>query len=77
MSLAEFLFTNGTLWRVSKSAVGPSFLRRAAAQATAVSAPSQGRQTSMFGIRRRLAACSTGWCVGPSSPSPIESCVKT
>jgi transketolase len=21
--------------------------------------------------------CSTGWCVGPSSPSPIESCVHT
>ena len=31
----------------------------------------------MFGIARRLAKCSTGWCVGPSSPRPIESCVAT
>ena len=23
------------------------------------------------------ARCSIGWCVGPSSPTPIESCVKT
>ena len=29
-------------------------------EATAVSAESQGRQTSRFGIKRRLAACSTG-----------------
>ena len=28
-------------------------------------------------IRRRLATCSTGWCVGPSSPRPMESCVNT
>ena len=26
-------------------------------------------------IKRRLAICSTGWWVGPSSPSPMESCV--
>ena len=32
---------------------------------------------SMFGIRRRLETCSTDWCVGPSSPRPIESCVNT
>jgi hypothetical protein len=49
----------------------------AAAQATAVSTLSHGRQTSMCGIRRRLETCSIAWCVGPSSPSPIESCVKT
>jgi len=36
-----------------------------------------GRQTSRFGIRRNDGACSTAWCVGPSSPSPIESCVNT
>ena len=29
----------------------------------------------MFGVVRRLAICSTGWCVGPSSPRPIESWV--
>ena len=46
-------------------------------QAIAVSTASQGRQTPMFGISRRVAACSTGWWVGPSSPSPMESWVKT
>ncbi|MDT4890738.1 hypothetical protein FQZ97_1276470 [compost metagenome] len=50
---------------------------KATAQATAVSAVSAGRQTSRLGIRRRLAACSTDWCVGPSSPRPMESCVNT
>ena len=30
----------------------------------------------MFGMARSEASCSIGWCVGPSSPSPIESCVK-
>ena len=42
-------------------------------QATAaVSAPSAGRQTSRFGDQpQRLAACSTLWWVGPSSPRPI------
>ena len=28
-------------------------------------------------MARREASCSTGWCVGPSSPRPIESCVQT
>ncbi len=28
-------------------------------------------------MRRSDAACSTGWCVGPSSPTPMLSCVKT
>jgi hypothetical protein len=32
--------------------------------------------TSRPGIARSDASCSTGWCVGPSSPTPIESCVK-
>ena len=31
----------------------------------------------MFGIRRSVAVCSTGWWVGPSSPRPMESWVKT
>ena len=47
-----------------------------AAQATADSVVSPGRQTSMLGIRRREAVCSTGWWVGPSSPRPIESWVN-
>ena len=28
-------------------------------------------------LARSAARCSTGWCVGPSSPSPIESWVIT
>ena len=45
--------------------------------ASAVSFASAGRTQYMFGCARRIASCSTGWWVGPSSPSPIESCVKT
>ena len=36
---------------------------------------SAGRSVSTFGVARRLISASTGWCVGPSSPRPIESCV--
>ena len=64
-------------WRDSSNAVGPSLRAIALVQATAVSAVSHGRQTSRLGMRRSDAACSTGWCVGPSSPRPIESCVST
>ena len=42
-------------------------------QAAATSFASQGRITFRPGIARSEARCSTGWCVGPSSPSPIES----
>ena len=38
---------------------------------------SPGRMMINPGIARRLARCSMGWWVGPSSPTPIESCVKT
>src|SRR3989442_229943 len=30
----------------------------------------------MLGMARNEASCSMGWCGGPSSPTPIESCVK-
>ena len=40
-----------------------------------VSFASAGRSVSVLGIARKLSSASTGWCVGPSSPSPIESCV--
>jgi hypothetical protein len=36
-----------------------------------------GRITSSPGMARSEGRCSTGWCVGPSSPTPIESCVNT
>lgn len=28
-------------------------------------------------MSRRLITCSIGWWVGPSSPTPTESCVQT
>ena len=58
-------------------ALGRVSFSSAVAQAMAASTTSQGRHTSRLGIRRRLAACSMLWCVGPSSPRPMLSCVKT
>ena len=60
---------------------GPAPPARAAAastqrQVSATSFASAGRNTSRPGIARSDASCSTGWCVGPSSPTPIESWVK-
>ena len=46
-------------------------------QASATSLASPGRIVIRPGIARSDSSCSTGWCVGPSSPTPIESCVKT
>jgi hypothetical protein len=45
--------------------------------ASAVSLKPAGRTTLMLGVARSAASCSIGWCVGPSSPTPIESCVNT
>ena len=42
----------------------------------AVSVASAGRITTMLGVARRVASCSTGWWVGPSSPTQTLSCVK-
>ena len=44
----------------ARGCVGPLSRSMASCQATAVSTASQGRQTHMFGISRRLAVCSTG-----------------
>ena len=57
--------------------VGPSVRSTECTQPTSVSTVSHGRQTSMLGIMRRVAVCSTGWWVGPSSPRPMESWVNT
>jgi hypothetical protein len=46
-------------------------------QASTVSLASAGCSTTNPGTARSDASCSTGWWVGPSSPTPIESCVKT
>src|SRR5581483_999337 len=66
--------TTGTSWRVRTSAVGPS-LSMATCHATAVSLASAGRMSRSPGMARIAARCSTGWCVGPSSPRPTESWV--
>jgi hypothetical protein len=49
----------------------------AVCQHSAVSIESAGRSTKWLGIARIAARCSTGWCVGPSSPRPMESWVMT
>ena len=45
-------------------------------QASTTSLASAGRRVIKPGMARRESSCSTGWCVGSSSPTPIESCVK-
>ena len=44
--------------------------------ASTTSLASAGRSVMRPGIARSAMSCSTGWCVGPSCPRPIESCVK-
>src|SRR5271154_6223214 len=67
----------GTFWRESASRIGPCVCVIATRQASTASLASPGRITVRWGIARREATCSTGSWVGPSSPTPIESCVKT
>ena len=69
--------TVGRFCRVSASTDGVPRVVSASSQASAVSMVSAGRNTLRFGVARSIARCSIGWCVGPSSPSPIESCVST
>ena len=71
-----FVRTVRRFCRVSASTDGVRSLASASSHASAVSTVSAGRKTFRFGVARSIARCSTGWCVGPSSPSPIESCVK-
>ena len=67
----------GSFCRLRISAVGTELAPSSQCQARSVSWTSAGRITSRFGIARSEARCSIGWCVGPSSPTPIESWVKT
>jgi hypothetical protein len=69
--------TVGRFWRLSASTDGVAVCDSAISQASAVSTASAGRKTSMLGVARSMARCSTGWCVGPSSPSPMLSWVIT
>ena len=45
--------------------------------AATVSLASAGLMTMKFGMALSEARCSTGWCVGPSSPTAMLSWVKT
>ena len=46
---------------------------RANSQLSFTSTPSAGLKTKVFGVALNIDKCSIGWCVGPSSPRPIES----
>ena len=76
VSTAEPSVVTSMFWRLRIKAVGPSWWT-ASTQAWIVSFPSAGRITWRPGIARSAARCSTGWCVGPSSPTPTESWVNT
>jgi hypothetical protein len=67
----------GTAWRVRMRTAGWWCSLMMTFQASATSLASAGRKTIRPGMARSDATCSTGWCVGPSSPTPMESCVKT
>ena len=67
----------GTACRVRTRAAGWWCSFMMTFQASAISLASAGRRTIRPGMARSDASCSTGWCVGPSSPTPIESWVKT
>ena len=56
------------------SAVGQSFVSIAFFHAAHISYASAGLITCILIIERIIANCSTGWWVGPSSPTAIESC---
>ncbi len=64
-----------TFSRENESATGPSCRSSATFHAYDVSFASPGRMNQRLGIARSAAYVSTGWCVGPSSPRPTESCV--
>mmetsp|Transcript_39885 Transcript_39885/g.109850 ORF Transcript_39885/g.109850 Transcript_39885/m.109850 type:complete len:201 (+) Transcript_39885:806-1408(+) len=64
-------------WRESAITHGVRRRSSAIAYAPDTSLASAGRSVSVLGVARKLSSASTGWWVGPSSPSPIESCVAT
>jgi hypothetical protein len=68
--------STGRSWRLRISAVGPSCVEGDPPGRPAVSLASAGRMTDRPGMARSDASCSTGWWVGPSSPTPTESWVQ-
>ena len=69
--------TAAVFWRDRAMTEGVARAETASFQHSAVSTASAGRKTRRLGMARREATCSTGWWVGPSSPTPMESCVIT
>ena len=66
--------SSGTFWRESDEAArAPAILEDPAPTPRTHSFASAGRITVSFGIARIAARCSTGWWVGPSSPTATES----
>src|SRR5690625_98069 len=70
-------FKVGNPCRVKTSAVGWSVDSRDTRHAACVSFPSAGLIKDRPGIARNEGNCSIGSCVGPSSPTAIESWVNT
>ena len=71
------LFWIGSFWREKMSTTGDLGVVMAMRQASVLSLASAGRSTTILGMMRRASTCSTGWWVGPSSPSPMLSWVNT
>ncbi len=70
----EFLVLTGLIACLVKAiTLGESLFSIANCQHSKVSIKSDGLKTFKFGIDLRLVSCSIGWCVGPSSPRPMES----
>ena len=67
---------NALARRPDVSLVLPVHMGGLSADPATIAAASAGRSVINPGMARSEASCSTGWCVGPSSPSPIESWVK-
>ena len=67
--------TSGCRAKISED--GPVRRSSAISQHSAASTASAGRSTSMLGIARNEARNSTGWCVGPLVPTPMELWLNT
>mmetsp|Transcript_52932 Transcript_52932/g.137943 ORF Transcript_52932/g.137943 Transcript_52932/m.137943 type:complete len:225 (+) Transcript_52932:281-955(+) len=66
----------GNAWRDKTTAAGSCVRVMITFHISSTSLASQGRNVNKPGTERNAARCSIGWCVGPSSPTPIESWVK-
>ena len=67
----------GNFCLLKANATGVSLDSIATFHAYAVSVESAGLKTWKFGIVLSIDSCSIGWWVGPSSPTPMLSCVST